>query len=355
MLHERVDDLIANRIPLNSFDGILKACVEDHSLEAMLCVRRLFEFGQNDLMIVAPSAWALACWGDDGIDQLVEVTLHCPTPKNCRFAVVILCSLATGFDENIQAFFCPDSLRPKIKSTCLMNPSLSLKAQNKLMELFLSFNDDEVLDIISTVSIQLSMEGLEVTKELLAALSSRWLSISKPLLAEFEQLIINHSDKESIFQDFLSTHPQLLDPLAAEVWPQPDLHGAKKPDFVVRRFDNTYLVVEIETPAKLLVTKANQISAYATQAVSQATDYRTFIRKLPNVEVHFPGLDDLHCLVVVGLERDLNDVQMQALRNDNMRSDSLRIVGFDWLADRARTVQMNLVRNAIQVYKKRVI
>ena len=30
----------------------------------------------------APAAWELACWGEQGLDQLVAATLKAPTSKN---------------------------------------------------------------------------------------------------------------------------------------------------------------------------------------------------------------------------------------------------------------------------------
>jgi len=39
--------------------------------------------------------------------------------------------------------------------------------------------------------------------------------------------------------------------MAVQIWPQPNVLGSKFPDFVVRRADDSYIVVEIETPAKI--------------------------------------------------------------------------------------------------------
>lgn len=143
--------------------------------------------------------------------------------------------------------------------------------------------------------------------------------------------------------------------MATDIWPQPNLHGAREPDFVIRRSDNSYLVIEIETPAKQIVTQENQLAAPATHAVAQVTEYRRFIERLPNVQTHFPDLNDLSCLVVIGLEGALNGDQKQALQNDNQQRHALRVVGFDWLAERARAIQENVIRTGAQVHHARVI
>ena len=195
----------------------------------------------------------------------------------------------------------------------------------------------------------LTFQGPITTRELFVALSSRWLTISQPLLLEYERLIQDYPSDEPKFQEFFTNHPQLLDPMAVEIWPHPNLRGAKIPDFVVRLFDNSYLIVEIETPSKLLVTQKNFIAATATQAISQAADYRRFINGMSDATMRFPGLDEIRCLVVVGLERGLSEVQRQTLITENSQRHSLRIVGFDWLADRAKSVQQNLTRRVIGI------
>jgi hypothetical protein len=169
------------------------------------------------------------------------------------------------------------------------------------------------------------------------------------LLRRYESLIASHADDERAFQAFFTEHPQVLDPLAAEIWTQPSLHGAQKPDFVIRRFDNSYVAVEIETPAKQLVTLDNQMSAYVTHAVAQVTEYRRFLERLPTAQTHFPNLDQVTCLAVVGLESGLASAQQQALRNYNREHYGLQLVGFDWLARRGRTMRENMIRTGVAV------
>ena len=215
-------------------------------------------------------------------------------------------------------------------------------------------DENDFVELIATGFSRLSWQDPEAAKELFAAVSTRWLAVSKPLLKRYEKLIGDRPDDEPAFQTFFTQHPQILDLMAVAIWPQPNLHGAREPDFVVRRSDNTYLVVEIETPAKQLVTQSNQLTAHATHAVAQVTEYRRFVERIQNIQSYFPELDDLACLVVVGIEKILNDDQKQALRNDNRQRHGLRIVGFDWLADRAHAIQENVIRTGIQVHKARV-
>lgn len=357
MLRDRVEEFIADGAKTEGIKDLLDSCVQDGSMDALICVRRLFEemYGGMtfNLELKAPAAWALASWGAVGLDQLLEATLGNRTTKNVSLCIQVLSTIANDISGDPP--FVDASMLERLKSRSLTDPTLSGHARRRLLELVLEFDDEEELLIgISTPFSLFAFQNLGAARELFAALSSRWLAISKPLLDEYEQLIADHRNDESPFQDFFTDHPQLLDPMVAEVWPQPDLRGAREPDFILRRFDNTYLVVEIETPAKKLVTKRNVIAASATHAVAQVSDYRAYIRGLSNLTEYFPGLDELVCLVVVGLEGDLSHNQRQALRNENHQRHSLRIVGFDWLAARARSVQGNLIRTGVPVRHARI-
>ena len=143
--------------------------------------------------------------------------------------------------------------------------------------------------------------------------------------------------------------------MALDVWSKPNLHGAAEPDFVIRRFDGTYLVVEIETPGKALVTNDAQLSAHTTHAITQALHYREFlVRRSTDASNTFPQFQTPDCLVVIGLERPPNTRQQQTLGLENNIRAGLRIVGFDWLVERARTLTRNLVEGHIDVRRVRM-
>ncbi|RYD43878.1 MAG: DUF4263 domain-containing protein [Sphingomonadales bacterium] len=189
-----------------------------------------------------------------------------------------------------------------------------------------------------------------------SSISKRWLAVSTPVLNAFDELINSHANDEPKFQDFLAEHPQLLDPLAIRVWPQPDLFGFREPDYIVQRADGTYMVVEIECPAKKLVTKSNQLSADVTHAEQQVTDYRrNLLQKHADLRIHLPNFQEPDCLVVIGLERALSDGQRQILHDANGSRTYVRIVGFDWLLERARTIASNMAQPKVDVIPLRVV
>ena len=334
---------------------LLCACMDDGSIDALVAVRRLFEEVYDEIEYKAPAAWTLVYWRQQGIDALVRTTLHDLTPKNSRFCVHVLCTLAAGFPEEIRNSLCPTTIISRVRAAYRQDPEVPAYASAGLRELCLSIGEDDLVTLLGHAFTQIFFEDSVIAQELVRAVSARWLAINKPILSAYERLIEDRPRDEAAFQHFFTKCPQFLEPMAAEVWPIPNIRGAKIPDFVLRRFDDTYLIVEIKTPDKLLVTKANSISADATGAVSQVTDYLHFIQRLPDVSRHFPNMNDVSCLVVVGLERSLNDRQAQALQNANLQHHSLRIVGFDWLAARAAAINENLIRNAVDVRNLRIL
>ena len=98
VLRERIEDYIAHRADVRELHDLLDECRRERNLEALLCVRRLFEdmYGgfTFNFELKAPAAWELACWGERGLDQLTEATLKNPASKNVSLCVQILSHIA---------------------------------------------------------------------------------------------------------------------------------------------------------------------------------------------------------------------------------------------------------------------
>jgi hypothetical protein len=362
VLRERIENFVANGSDAAELDTLLNECVADGTLEGLACARRLYESDYGGLTfsweLKAPAASALIVWGKTGIQALLEGAQHYPSYKNLSLCAQLLASFAAGSTLPPLCFVRDKALAEKIERSRSAHPELAECCRARLVDLVLSIeSDDDVAHRIGSAISNLTTSELAgaAAKELFAALSARWLAVSKPVLERYEALILKESDNEPAFQRFLTEHPQLLDPMAVQVWPHPDLFGFRFPDFVVRRADNSYLVIEIERPSKALVTTGRQLSADVTHAEQQAMDYRSYLmQRVADARIHFPNFEDPDCLVVTGLERTLDDRQKTALQDANRHRHRLRIVGFDWLADRARTVAANITRHHVEVVNLRV-
>ena len=229
-------------------------------------------------------------------------------------------------------------------------------ARIKLNVLALSIPSDDDAALYAAIPLQsLSITAPTAVNPVFLAMCTRWLSVGPATLSEYEKLLSDKPRDEPAFHSFFEEHSQLLDPMALEVWSKPNLHGAAEPDFVIRRMDDTYVVVEIETPAKALVTSDAQLSAQTTHAITQALHYRDFLLgRSIEVSNTFPQFQPPDCLVVIGLEQHLNAKQQQTLRLENNNRAGLHIAGFDWLAERARALARNLVEGRIDLRRVRM-
>jgi Domain of unknown function (DUF4263) len=306
----------------------------------------------------APAAHSLICWGEIGLAALVEGAIRTATSKNVSLTIQILSALAAGeFPTFITLGMTEPKLVDTIKAAFKAGIVPAVAARQRLNDYMLSLPDDDSAATAVGGSLQLiSFHGVAPAKELFAALATRWLAVSKPTMEGYKNLLRTHPADEAKFQAFFERFPQVLDPMAMQVWPQPDFHGAKEPDFVVRRTDNSYLIVEIETPAKLIVTKDNQISAQVTHAITQVMQYRSFLlERYQEANAHFPEFQEPDCLVVIGRETDLDKDQQRALLLENQHRKGVRVVGFDWIASRAEAITQNIISGRTSVHSLRIV
>jgi hypothetical protein len=304
MLRNRVEDFIANRADQEDLHELLLECMNNGTVEGLSCVRRLYEdmYGKTtfNFEIKSPAASCLVFWGEAGLKALVDGANAIPASKNTSLCVRVLSTVASGQPISELSFVRDRRVAEKIQTKHAKFDGIDEIARALLTQFVLSLKSD---DEVASLGIGLQVvEDLGAAKELFAAMSARWLAVGEPVLRDFERLIDDRPADEPAFQSFLTAHPQILDPMAIQVWPQPNLLGSRYPDFLVRRVDDSYLVVEIECPAKSLV-KGGQASAAATHAEQQVTDYRDYLmRRHQDAIQHFPHFNDPDCLVVTGLQ-----------------------------------------------------
>lgn len=360
-LRDRVEWFVANSAHRDTLRSLLRECVEDGGIDALASVSRLYGDMYGDLTynmeLKGPAAATMLAWKEIGLRALVETAQKNPRSKNLGIAIEMLSLVAAG-DPLPSYWTVGDSLVDScIQDAINTRPGLAPLARALLIDMILSFpDDDDVAGRIGSTLMGFSFSKGAAARELFAAVSKRWLAVSTPVLNDFDELIRSKPSDEPAFQQFLSDHPQLLDPLAIRVWPQPDLFGFKEPDFVVQRADGTYLVIEIECPNKPLVTEGGHLSAHVTHAEQQATDYRrNMMRKYADIRMHMPDFQEPDCLVIVGIERSLTPEQKQVLHDANRNRTHLRLAGFDWLLDRGRTIAANITQRDVEVVPLRVV
>lgn len=356
-LRQAVDELVVQSQQIPACDSpeltfvIIKA-VEDGGRAARDQVEAIAR-ATGEMALIFLCHGAFTRWGADGLQLIVDIAVTHRTVKSKAAALTILASLARhGALPPGGHYALPLPLDPKD----LQLDSLAIRAPAKqaLRLLLLSLPDDELLLPLHQSIIHLQRTDADTDtgaqSELVRALSARWLQIGPAVLNQYEQLLLEAPSDEPAFQRFFCDYPQLLDPMAVHVWSRPDFHGVLEPDFVVRRADDSYLVIEIECPGKSLITRDNRLSRDAGHAEAQALEYEEFLSaRVAEARTHFPHYRRADCLTVIGLERGLAPAQRDALDRANGRRQNARVVGFDWLLDRARTVVSNVREGDITV------
>ena len=339
-------------------EHLLYDCVSAQTLDGLTAAQLLAEdmYGRItfNFELKFPAACCLVAWREQGLQALLEMTQRTQTTKNYSLAFQILSTLSAR--RQLPTSWLNDQLRTLIEASITDWNEISTAARITLNELALSIPSDDDAAFYASIPMQsLSVTEPTAVRPIFMAMCARWLSVGPGTLSEYQGLLKCHPNDEPAFHRFFETHSQLLDPMVLDVWSKPDLHGEAEPDFVIRRIDGTYLVVEIETPAKILVTKNAQLSANATQAVAQVLNYQEFLnRRSTEASNTFPQFQPPDCLVVIGLQQPLSQRQKRALRLQNGSHAGLQIVGFDWLAERAQTLARNVVENRIDARRVRM-
>lgn len=336
--------------------SLLADCVASGNNEAMVAVKLLARdmYGGETFNweLKAPAAYCLLAWRETGLRALVENALEEPTSKNFSLAFELLASMAEGHGpKSIGSWLYRSQLRDAVSHAAGEWEDLASAARSHLHELVLSIEDDEDAGLYAGTSlISLAIMDASATSNLIHALALRSIAVGPRILAAYDDLLAGTGDDESVFQRFFERHPLILDSKAFQVWSKPDFHGQLEPDFVIRTYDDRYVIVEIETPAKLLITRQRQLSADATHAISQVLEYQEYLlNHLAVVPVTFPNFTSPAGLVVVGRESSLDERQKAALLRQNLRGDNIRIVGFDALADAAKAVTSNVIHGIPEV------
>ena len=332
------------------FSTLLVDCVAAGNRDGLLATQLLScdMYGGNpyNLSFKAPAAYCLLAWRRDGLQALIENALEKPTSKNVSLAFRLLASTAEGQPSQSVGWFLSDSQVPEAVSRAVSNwDDLRLEARSHLHELVLSLKDDVHASISAGAALTLlAVQDQGAVNNLIHAFALRSIAVGPRILGAYRDLLVAATDEPS-FQNFFEEHPLFLDPRAFQVWGRPDFHGKLEPDFIIRTYDGRYVIVEIETPTKLMVTQQRQLSADTSHAISQVLQYQDYLlTHFASATATFPEFTRPSGLVVIGLESSLNVEQKAALRSENLSRSDVRIVGFDALADAANVVTRNVIQ-----------
>ncbi len=165
------------------------------------------------------------------------------------------------------------------------------------------------------------------------------------LMCEELQVLIDQALPERAYQEFLSTHPAFIDPLASSVVDRQVLGEVWKSDFVIRRLDNEYVFVEIEKPSDLPFTDYPQPSGSLSHAIGQVVNWFIWVEdNIAYAQSHgFPGILNPQAIIVIGRRPSLSLPQTRMLASLNeLLLPRIKIVTYDDLLHSAHSILANM-------------
>lgn len=170
------------------------------------------------------------------------------------------------------------------------------------------------------------------------------IQITNRLIVAFE-ILISEKDSEEVYQRFLTKNPGFIDPLASEVIPKQKLGLEHVTDFVIRRLDDEYILVEIEKPQDTIFTGANDFTARFTHAYGQVLGFQEW------VDAHgeyarslMPGIFSPKGVLIIGMRNELSAEQTAKLKRLNINSRSIEVLTYDDLIRKAKDLYQNIHR-----------
>lgn len=178
----------------------------------------------------------------------------------------------------------------------------------------------------------------ELASLVFSVFSEASIKITDRVIREFEALLEQDLVEER-YQEYLETHPVLLDPLAAEVIDKQQLGVEFVTDFVVRRHDGLYVLVEIERPMKRVFNQQGDFTSHFSHALGQVLDFQQWVDDHSEyARSLMPGLSSPEGLLVVGRSHELSpDVRPKWLRL-RRNLTTIQLLTFDDLVKKAQTL-----------------
>jgi len=310
---------------------------------------------EDDLHFHTPSRYALIAYGASGLDALYRLCINDPIEAGHDSGSALL-SVAIGDSDLPKRMVWLthrylerntfDLLVAQVRRNC-NDPHFQTEARRYLAKVFRHYAADPQnrsnLGILLTGLTLLRPEspGAQLISEIM---STATLSVSDELCDQADDLI-RQDLLERPYQQFFEKNPSLLDPLASVVVPRQALADLWKTDFVIKRFDEQYLFVEIEKPRDTLFTSYPQPSPALAHAMGQVMSWFAWVDdNLDYAQKHgFPNIHKPRGLIVIGRDSALTAEHRRMLRMVNDLLDHrIQIWTYDEVVRNARNVVRNL-------------
>lgn len=279
-------------------------------------------------------------WGEEGLDAIYKMAIKDQNMPNVKGVITLLAYVACGKPEEYS--FVTKSFNSykklKISSKKYKSESLKIKAKTLLVDLIKEVEREDKFPFSLLSSLQTTYLAPDVQEQIFVSLIMRWFHLSGRSIENYYELINSKNNSEPHCHNFLKQNPFLLEPFYSKLWSKPRYGELFVPDFVLKSMDNSYTIFEIEDPNKPIITKSGNLSSQATHAKRQALEYREWvISNQLYAKTRFPDIWRPTAVVVIGMEKKLTEAQKMRLNQENESTQGiLKIVGFDWIYERAK-------------------
>jgi hypothetical protein len=310
-----------------------------------------------DENLANPALALLPAWGPKGLDGLAALAVNGPHASTALSVLTVLSlgRIPTKQDAHLLRDYW-DNL-----DKYAFAPWMAQEAQQRLRSTILEHLSDTYgkTRLLSVISMQgffarenTSMD--ERTAFLMDMLVDSHLVLNRAILQGFEDLLAAGPAKEEELHRFLVTHPVLLDPFVTELRTKHELGSDFITDFVVRRTNDEYVVVEIENSTDRLFNQDGSFSADLMKAVGQVRDFQAWIGdNLAYAQKKLPGIRRPEGLVVIGRRAELSEIMEKRLSEENYsRRGHIKIVTFDDLLSQAKVVYRNALERPVILRSK---
>lgn len=352
----QMDHLMTARpIPVEQVLALVESAARQRLADALPVVAGLADLsGVFDDGIADPALAAVMAWGVEGIGALKDLAVNGFSGDQAqRYLLAISAGLAL-VDQ------LPATVQAEWLAQCgiQIDERIRVAAVAAMRELLLTqASDDNVRQqLMSNLSMDLWSDrakpaGTTTSDVFLSMLLDTRLALNRPLLEEFAILLESAPAREEDLHQFLIKHPILLDPLALEVRSKHELGAEFITDFVIKRLNDEYILVEIEKSTDRIFTLSGRLHSQLTDALSQVRDFQAWIHdNIAYARTRLPGIRRPEGLVVTGRSSQLNPRDRVRLDEENFsRRGHVRIVTFDELLDQARTVYRNLLERPVLI------
>lgn len=310
-----------------------------------------------DNYISDPAFFAILSWGEDGINAIAEELIYGKLNTFGR-TIIALLNIATGTKFNDEHFLAIDKEWLDLFSFEI-DETLSNYAKIALRDIIFKAKSDPDLafNLFYALGTQINfLDGLSTSANrrnlLIELIFERDLTINSNILNDFSLLLESSPEREEELHLFLFSNPILIDPLANEIRSKHELGDDFITDFVIRRLDDRYTLVEIERSNQKLFNKNGNFSKDLTHSIRQVLDFQTWVGDhLEYANSKLPGINRPEGLIVIGRRKTLDPIMKRRLDEENFsRRGHIKIVTYDDLLESGRTLYNN-IRNRPILFK----